>query len=281
MKLVKRKNILLTSMLLGSVALSTVGFAAWVIVGGATENQTGDMSVDTVIDKSHDITNFAWGAEIGENDPTNDSRIVFGGAPATNNTLKLDYNGWLGFEESFENVTVGSEEVEVSLKEDLSATFSFTVTKIETAVVDNPATNERNEKADAMVQVAKGLVSIGALEAGAAYEAALAAKYVGALPTPDFVSATANTVDGTVTLTYSITFTWGDYFKVTYKDTTTANVNPIDFYNSKNRDDKVSLEPGAKTWAEDADDVLNGDVFQALKDETYSMTINVAASPAA
>ena len=104
MKLVKRKNILLTSMLLGSIALSTVGFAAWVIVGGSSEEQTGDISVDKVIDKSHDIVDFAWGAEIGEDDPTNDSRIVFGGKPATRNTEKLDYNNWLGYEESFEEV---------------------------------------------------------------------------------------------------------------------------------------------------------------------------------
>jgi hypothetical protein len=286
MKLVKRKNILLTSMLLGSVALSTVGFAAWVIVGGASEEQSGDISVDTVIDKSHDIVDFAWGASITENKAEDDSRIVFGGKPATNKPEKLEYNNWLGYEESTEKVDVpnengGTEKIELSLKEDLSASFSFTVTKIETSVKDNTETTDKNEKADAMVEVAKGLVSIGALTSGDAYAAALNAKYVGALPTPSFVSATANVEKGTVTMNYKITFTWGDYFKVTYKDSKTANVNPIDFYNSKGRDDKVSNEQNAKTWAEDADAVLNGDVFQALKDETYKMTIVVAASSAA
>lgn len=286
MKLVKRKNILLTSMLLGSVALSTVGFAAWVIVGGASEEQSGDISVDTVIDKSHDIVDFAWGASITENKAADDSRIVFGGKPAINKPEKLDYNNWLGYEESTEEVDVpkengGTEKVELSLKEDLSASFSFTVTKIETSVEDNTGTTDKNEKADAMVEVAKGLVTIGALTSGDAYAAALNAKYVGALPTPSFVSATANVAEGTVTMNYKITFTWGDYFKVTYKDTTTANVNPIDFYNSKIRDEKVSYEENAKTWAEDADAVINGDVFQALKNETYKMTIVVAASSAA
>ena len=281
MKLVKRKNILLTSMLLGSVALSTVGFAAWVIVGGASEEQSGDISVDTVIDKSHDIVDFAWGASITEDKAADDSRIVFGGKPATRNTEKLDYNNWLGYEESFEDVPNGDSTVKLSLEEDLSASFSFTVTKIETSVVDNAGTTDKNEKADAMVEVARGLVSIGALTSGDAYAAALNAKYVGALPTPTFVSATANVAEGTVTMNYKITFTWGDYFKVTYKDTTTANVNPIDFYNSKGRDDKVSNEQNAKTWAEDANAVINGAVFQALKDETYKMTIVVAASSAA
>lgn len=51
-----RKGIILTASILGTIAIASTGFAAWVITSSATKEQTGNIEVDTVTDKRHVIT---------------------------------------------------------------------------------------------------------------------------------------------------------------------------------------------------------------------------------
>lgn len=98
----KRKSIILAVSILGSVAIVSTGFAAWVISAPATANAEGNVSVDTVEDKRYSLE-VSWAENANKN-------LVFGWAdsePAVSNP-------WL---------THGTDDK----KENLSVTFTVTV----------------------------------------------------------------------------------------------------------------------------------------------------------
>lgn len=95
----KRKGILMASAILGSAAIVSTGFAAWVITVEDTEVAQGDIQVDRVEDKTHIITM----------DPGNDLTVKYGmGGSTTNPNPWLTHTG--------------------DLNEDFSVTCNFTVT---------------------------------------------------------------------------------------------------------------------------------------------------------
>lgn len=77
----KRRSLTLVLCLLATLSLASVGFAAWVISAGDTENLTGNFQVDTVQDKRLVITNVQKSAP----------DFVFGkGTKGTNSWLDAD-----------------------------------------------------------------------------------------------------------------------------------------------------------------------------------------------
>lgn len=100
----KRKGILMACSILGSAAIVSTGFAAWVITIEDTEVATGNIQVDTVEDKSHIIT-------VVESELT-----VAYGYDADAETIN---NAWLTYSET-NGVT-----------EDFETEYSFTVTNPE------------------------------------------------------------------------------------------------------------------------------------------------------
>ncbi len=115
----KRRTLTLTLCILVCVALIGVGFASWVITHEDTETQTGNITVDTVEDKSHTIT-------VLTSDSEHDLAVHFG-VPATLPSLQDGKTAWL---------TNDATE-----KEDLVATFKIEVTNYESANVAVAADN--------------------------------------------------------------------------------------------------------------------------------------------
>ena len=104
----KRKGILMASAILGSAAIVSTGFAAWVITVEDTEDVIGNIEVDKVEDRSHIIT-----PDLG-----NDLTVSFGMKEDASIT-----NPWLTYEEETDD-----EGTVTSFKEDFEVTYKFTVT---------------------------------------------------------------------------------------------------------------------------------------------------------
>lgn len=242
MKTLKRKNILLASMLLGTVALSTVGFSAWVITQGDSKVAEGTITVDTINDESHTISEPTFGS-----DELGDAEIKFG---VKANTRKLDttHTAWVGVDDNQET-------------EDLTAVVTFTDANTNDAYF---AANKLTVTLEAVTEQGKN----GSYEAASGVKPAsdtseeVYNKYVGALPTLDnpettnvnegivlsyaYANPTKPSEYGLTTVTATITFKWGDYFTATYVTTdddpatqdkneketeTVKGVNPLDHFN--------------------------------------------------
>lgn len=102
----KRKGILMASAILGSAAIVSTGFAAWVITVEDTEVATGNIEVDKVEDNSHVITVNG----------TPDLTVAFGYKADADVT-----NPWLTYSATNSDSTAG-------VTEDFTTSYSFTVT---------------------------------------------------------------------------------------------------------------------------------------------------------
>lgn len=143
----KTLSILLSSLL--AVSLTGVGFASWVIVNNASEEQTGSVAVETVEENNVTI-NFAWSDNDGSGKASeSDSILSFGYKGATN-------TGWL------RNTDDTSELGCAELKFTLSATAdSGTATaSYEFEVVDNKSGGYATATSDAK----KYIKSVGVTE---------------------------------------------------------------------------------------------------------------------
>lgn len=213
MKTLKRKNILLASMLLGTVALSTVGFAAWVISQGDEQSQAGTITVDTVTDESHFVTIVT--EKIDETHQT-ETAISFGAAAPERGS------GWLSFEDQ-----------EGDHPEDLTAVVYFQVS------------NADKEWLETSGNVTLALSATPEVEEGQkdAYTLAYEAGLVGELPsvTNGGIVFSTETINEVLYCKAAITFTWGSKFTIQVDNTSTNEedddftatvVNPVDYYNS-------------------------------------------------
>ena len=271
MKTLKRKNILLASMLLGTVALSTVGFSAWVITQGAEDYAEGTITVDKVEDKSHTISTPEFST-----DALNDAEIKFGVAAASEN-LDITHTPWVG---------VGTDGVQ----EDLVAVVTFTVGNADADYFTDA--NDEDEKFGKLDVTLEATTAEGK---SGTYASALAKNYVGALPsvsngqiTISTAQNASNTSDMDVTLT--ITFKWGTFFKATYVTTednpetdnvnekvTTPKegVNPIDHYNML--DGTSANATALKTVLGDGTDANKGELATLLDGVGYKLTVKTNA----
>ena len=245
----KRKGILMASAILGSAAIVSTGFAAWVITIEDSETLNGNIEVDTVSDKSIIIEQSTETAHVSSRDA-----LVRFTADANNG----EAHDWLK----------GTGE------DDLSATFFVKVTL---------GANRISEFDDAE----KG--GLTATLSSAKYTAAETAGYVDAMPTVsngkiaitqvDASGAASSSKDAIRYYKIQITFNWGSYFD---------GLNPTAFYNQGNYDalrssvhtDEESCVNPTKTLLSDFQDVVASAAYTGLAGEgAFALTIS-AKTPA-
>lgn len=197
-----KKNLVMFTSVFASLAILSTGFAAWVVSGGETKEETiGDVVIDTVQDNRHKMTITVDDGEI-----THAGKIVFGRPETQNNA-----SAWLKSD--------ASDSVEK-----LSTFFKVTVTNAANANVADIFTVHTLE------------------ETTGAYATAAGAGYVGKLPDVEFVADASETAEKVTKFTADSTteksgvvyirlkFSWGTHF---------GNTNPYIYYNAKGIDDKV------------------------------------------
>ena len=198
-----KKNLVMFTSMFASLAILSTGFAAWVISGGDTnENTFGDITVDTVEDKRHNILSI----NCVDADENTRGKIIFG-HPENATT------GWLKNENP-------------NTVEKLVTVFKVTVKN-----ANSRAVAEIFDKGNCIVTAsAKDSTS-------ANYTEALNQHYVGELPTVKFVSSEAETNDATNldsdgSIFVRLEFKWGSKF------TKDGNVvNPYVYYNALSVDE--------------------------------------------
>ena len=80
----KRKGILMASAILGSAAIVSTGFAAWVVSTNVTQEATGNIEVDTVTDNRIKFTTPTWTG--------GDNIVTFGRPASVSNDVWLTNN---------------------------------------------------------------------------------------------------------------------------------------------------------------------------------------------
>lgn len=232
----KIKKLSLGLMVLAFVALTSVGFAAWVITGDAEASDNGQIQVEQAIDARIQMT-----AEI-----KNDEVIIFGtGEAGTADASKI----WLT------NTDVPAEK--------LSVTLVLTITNWATVDANIDWFEGSVSVASAAYDLAqKRLVD----EKGEGTEDDVYENLLGELPSAEFDKGDF-AGDGVYEIT--LTFTWGDAFKVD-----SANLNPYTYYND-----------GTKTSADYGDEALArlNHIYQHLQpvaeDQKQTYTVTVTAAP--
>lgn len=197
-----KKNLVMFTSVFASLAILSTGFAAWVISGGDTNEETiGDITVDTVSDKRHTIKS------IDCVDTANKGKIIFG-HPADAK------KGWL-------------KNDNPDTVEKLVTVFKVTVSNAEEAVVSNIFDQTIETGCGVTASAKEGFVD-------ANYASAFEKGYVGELPTVQFVAtesattvATNFNADGSIFV--RLEFKWGSEFT---KEGLGANLNPYKYYNS-------------------------------------------------
>lgn len=233
----KRKGIILASAILGSVAVVSTGFAAWVITSNqVTATPTGNILVETVTSESYSIE-VHWVNEKGEVDSEQD--ISFGGNDATN-----QYN-WLSF--------TGTA------KENLTERFYVTATKI-VKEAGQAETKEPVTSGSFTVSLDIGKMDGDKWGSSLANFTAENQKYI-TLPTFDgSYSVESVTKDAPV----AVSFGWGDAFKLEGEQNAK---NPYEYFNSK----AYTAELGAE-----ADQKLTG-LYNLTYGLQYKLTITYTA----
>lgn len=200
-----KKNLVMFTSVFASLAILSTGFAAWVISGGDTNAKTfGDITVDTVEDRRHNILSI----DCVDADENTKGKIIFGhpkNATATDEWLKND----------------NPDTVEKLV----------TVFKVTVKNANGKAVAEIFDKGNCIVTAsAKASTS-------ANYTEAFNQHYVGELPTVKFVSSETETndatnLDSTGSIFVRLEFKWGSKF------TKDGNVvNPYVYYNALSVDE--------------------------------------------
>lgn len=109
-----RKGIILTASILGTIAIASTGFAAWVISTQDTKTAEGTVTVDTISEREHTIT-------VTEGD----NEFFFGGHPS----------GWDAEAHKSDWLIFDSSDTKGKLTEDLEASWTIKVANKDTADV--------------------------------------------------------------------------------------------------------------------------------------------------
>lgn len=241
----KSKLAITVASILSVLTLVGVGFAAWVISNpSVSANKDGTITAETVSDKSYTLEAKIDGGE-----------IVFG-APA-----KMEAkNAWL-------TASTGTQ------KEDLSATLTLTLKYKDWNYVPlNFSVTMKSKKGGVDDNtVFTGLVPTYITNPKISYSkdaktntAEVAMNGAATEISREAFSQNASNPDGesdekTATLVITITFGWGDHFKVD-----TKNVNPYVFYNQEGKTYEANHA--------DANTALTA--ISGLKDVSYTVTIS-------
>lgn len=244
----KRKTLTLCLSLLACISLIGVGFAAWVISGGDSQEASGNITVDTVTDGRFTIEK-----------PTISEKIYYGmdlQAEASDSTPWLNNNN-------------------KSADEKLEITFDVTVVAKSVITLAEGVENTDQNKKAAWEAAAEVTASINAIESAAwltAKEANVVADPIVSVALKEVTSS----ADGITGATYTVTVTakWGDTFKVG-----DVNVNPYVFYNDGIKDvnnaEGLTTTNDIKTWGDHAAHYLG--LVEALANTSYTVKISVTA----
>lgn len=212
----KRKGILMAAAILGSAAIVSTGFAAWVVTLNNSTDVTGNIQVDAVDNQSISLS-----ATVA------DPAIYFGPAEKSNKGGNFSW-----------------------LTPDIETTCNLTA-------VINVNVTEGEDYCSGFTATIKECDASGNLIDDGPYAKAVAAKYVGELPTTYDVSYTTGETTGTV----SFTFSWGEYFDF---------LNPTDFYSKYEHSAKRT---GDTTYLQDALNVINSETFQNLNTAHFKVVV--------
>lgn len=191
-----KKNLVMFTSVFASLAILSTGFAAWVISGGDTNEETfGDITVDTVEDKRHNILSI----NCVDADENTKGKIIFGHPKNAN-------EGWLKNENP-------------NTVEKLVTVFKVKVLNAASATVSS---------------IFADTCSVTAITNADNFASAVTKGYVSELPTVKFVSSAIATdgadnlaADGSIFV--RLEFKWGSKFT---KEGLGANLNPYNYYNS-------------------------------------------------
>lgn len=161
-KKTRSKMIAASIAILSSAAVVSTGFAAWVISGGDSKEAAGNITADTVINSIHTVTLDTTG---------NDGKVFFGAPQVMDNS-----SAWL------KNNATSADQ-----KEDLTATFGFTVAGLEKNVKDTKPSDLFDSK---KFILAETTTDDDASKKYSTYAAA-DKNYLAALPSFDFSTKTA------------------------------------------------------------------------------------------
>lgn len=233
----KRKTLTLCLSLLACLSLIGVGFAAWVISGGDSQDADGTITVDTVTDGRFTVT-----------DPTINDSIYYGmklGATAKDSTPWLKNN---------------NDDAD----EKLVVTFDVTVTA---------ATDLQADTETAWNEAVTVSAVIAAIETDA-WKAAIEAKVV-ADPEVSVAYKAGQTASKTSAVyTVTITAKWGELFKLdgnVVNPYLFYNDNTKDVANAEG----LTTTEDIKTWGDHASYYLG--LVEDLANTQYKVTITVAA----
>ena len=231
-----KKDLVMFTSVFASLAILSTGFAAWVISGGEEQTkEIGDIVVDTVQDNRHKLT-----IEEADTDTENSGKIIFGRPEKQENT-----NAWLK--------SNSDDKIEK-----LSTFFKVTVTNAAGKATDSIfGTKTFAEDVASEDEQHKNV-----------YATALSNKYVGAVPSVEFVSEASDTATEVTTLTkvgdsedgvvyIRLKFSWGVHFE---------SKNPYEFYSTKELND---------IKAKDAVDSLTA--MQTLSGAKFKLTLKTNA----
>ena len=225
----KKKAMIMAVASLGSMALIGTGFAGWVISANTTATAGGVMAAFDVADHRLSAADGTW-----KNTGTKTGEIIFGVKEDASLT-----NHWFTFSPAAE---------ETKHDEVLSDEYTFVVSSNETGDA-GAFTVTSNKTKDFVVDADKK----------SAWDDAIAKKLV-TVPEIKFDKTEYALKSGTATVVMTVTFAWGDHFKIT--DASTA-VNPYTFYNTisatggDSDTSKGTLLTGADTWADDAKEAMH------------------------
>ena len=238
--------------ILSVVAIFGVGFAAWVIINpNVTADQTGNITVETVTDKSYSLA-----AEFDKTSDTTNGNISFG---YPENALT---SGWLRGDNSTATekltatltLTLTYKVWDNVIPDTLNLSIATKSTKTGATADDDTAVASKFAAVSTAGEGEKQLVSNTVQLSYGTNKTASAvingASSVAQIETASFTKSASNvddtTTDKTATLTVTLTFAWGSYFTLTQGSGSTV-VNPYVFYSGKSYDDykddaKTNLE---------------------------------------
>lgn len=235
----KRKGILMASAILGSAAIVSTGFAAWVITIDGSATADGTIEVDTVTDESITLTVL--------------DQVTVGGQP-----VKQDANVMFGASEKAAGVT--GTWLEPTATEDLDAEFYIKV--VGANYLDStPLTLTLAEKDGAEL-----------------YKDAADAGYVAALPTQAAGKITAtsftceeNTGGNVAVYKVSISFNWGGYFEGVNPTNFYNKYTP----ETKRSATSATVSANATDLLSDVKAVLmdNASAYRKLADAKFTLTV--------
>lgn len=232
----KKKAMIMAVASLGSMALIGTGFAGWVISANTETSASGVITAYDVQDQRLKVTEGTWKTPVGESKKI--GKIVYGSPDSTTGVE----SPWFTF---------GSVETEVLTNE-----YTFTV-----------ASGDANDQA-AFTVTPTLAIEEKLVDTKNAWNTA---KTDGIVADPKAeVTSTVTNLNGItgVEVKVSVTFAWGEHFKVG-----TEVKNPYFFYNEKEVGAKVDATAGqTKTWGDDAAEFMHK--FADL--DKLGFTLNIA-----